>query len=115
MARPCLAVAAAALGGLCAPAAAHGRRAQAWSAAADHIWGTCGPHWSASEEPGVANTTCPLVDGWHCASQLSDGPADADIEVTLGNLPPSAPGEDVHLQWWATYKSVNDYDPLSGA
>mmetsp|Transcript_71693 Transcript_71693/g.214005 ORF Transcript_71693/g.214005 Transcript_71693/m.214005 type:complete len:510 (+) Transcript_71693:47-1576(+) len=47
-----------------------------------------------------------------CSDHLSDGPADADLELHLGGLPASTAGETVHLQWWAPRRSHTQYDPL---
>lgn len=47
-----------------------------------------------------------------CSGEFSAGPEDADVEITVGNLPASTSYTDVVLYWRAARKSTTDYDPL---
>jgi len=88
------------------------RRAQSatWEMEYGYLWGTCVDEWDN------ATTQCLLGDTHQCSSHLSEGPADADVEITLGGLPPSGgtAETEVHLQWWGTTRSEFDYHALDG-
>jgi len=108
------------LAALVSLAAGHGEGRRATSkweahlageAASGHIWGSCGD--DLADEGGA--TSCRLVGGASCSDHLSEGPPDADLEIVLGNLPPSTSDGPVHLQWWAAFKSEHEYQPLASA
>ncbi|CAE8604973.1 unnamed protein product, partial [Polarella glacialis] len=46
------------------------------------------------------------------SNYYSTGPADADLEITLGNLTAAKPGDEVHVQWWAPRASETTWNPL---
>jgi hypothetical protein len=77
----------------------------------EHIWGRCSR--SGGNSGGCRGNwgVCYLRDA-QCSDHLSDGPADADVEVTLTGVPASTAQQDVHLQWWSAYESPTSYDPL---
>jgi len=70
-----------------------------------HIWGRC-DRWDRNR------VGCHLKSESQCSDQLSAGPANADVEVRLGGLPPSTSNASVHVQWWSPRKSQPDYKPL---
>lgn len=90
-----------------APAGA-GRGLKSLPQQVDHIWGRC----DQERQYPHGGSGCYLEDGETCSGRLSDGPADADVEVVLGNLPASTPDVPVHLTFWAPYESTRSYDPL---
>lgn len=47
-----------------------------------------------------------------CVDYLNQGPSNSDIEITLGNLTASTPGNEVRLQWWAPRASPTRWNPL---
>jgi len=73
------------------------------SSSHQHMWGTCDPD-------GAQANGCILAGGDTCSSHLSPGPEDADMEIRLGGLSPSASSAMVHLQWWSARKSPKYYD-----
>lgn len=95
---------------LAATAEAHGglrsgRSLFSYSQVAQHIWGRC-------DQLDRGMTGCSLGSDVKCMDHLSDGPDDADVEIHLGNLPPSTIDEEVHLQWWSPRRSPTRYEPL---
>jgi len=70
-----------------------------------HIWGRC-DRWDR------ILVGCHLKTESQCSNRLSTGPANADVEIRLGGLPPSTANASVHLQWWSARKSQPDYKPL---
>jgi len=81
-----------------------GRQLFHWSTEKRMIWGHC-------DQLDREITGC-NVQGT-CAAYMSPGPADADVEVTLGGLPASTASNDVHLHWWAARRSPSQWDPLT--
>jgi len=47
-----------------------------------------------------------------CSTDMSPGPDGADVEITIGNLPPSTFDEPVYVIWNAAKKSKVAYSPL---
>lgn len=47
-----------------------------------------------------------------CVDYLNEGPSNSDIEITLGNLTASTPGNEVRMQWWAPRASPTRWNPL---
>jgi len=68
------------------------------------MWGQCRGWFRKMRSCIMQETTC--------AAHLSPGPADADIEVQIGNLPVFR-NHETYLQWWAARKSKEAYDPVT--
>eukprot|EP00930_Biecheleria_cincta_P021611 TRINITY_DN15973_c0_g1_i1.p1 TRINITY_DN15973_c0_g1~~TRINITY_DN15973_c0_g1_i1.p1 ORF type:complete len:567 (-),score=82.90 TRINITY_DN15973_c0_g1_i1:311-1954(-) len=68
------------------------------------MWGRCSGWFHKLKSCILQETTC--------AAHLSEGPADADVEVRLGNLPVFE-NHPTYVQWWAARKSDQPYDPFS--
>jgi len=81
-----------------------GRRLWNLAAQESHIWGKC-DEWDHK----VAG--CELNSQYKCSAYLSEGPAEYDLEITLGNVTASKPGHPVHLAWWAPRKSETVWNP----
>lgn len=67
------------------------------------MWGRCSGWFHKLKSCILQETTC--------AAHLSEGPADADVEVRLGNLPVFE-NHPTFVQWWAARKSDQPYDPF---
>lgn len=69
-----------------------------------------GPH-STKKQPDMGHIWKHTDD---CSAHLSDGPADADVQVHLAGLTPSTAERKAYLHWWSPRRSVSVYDPLAG-
>eukprot|EP00419_Tripos_fusus_P048572 CAMPEP_0172838050 /NCGR_PEP_ID=MMETSP1075-20121228/27608_1 /TAXON_ID=2916 /ORGANISM="Ceratium fusus, Strain PA161109" /LENGTH=115 /DNA_ID=CAMNT_0013681509 /DNA_START=33 /DNA_END=377 /DNA_ORIENTATION=+ len=68
---------------------------QVWQSSSkgrDVMWGQCRGWFRKMRSCILQETTC--------AAHLSPGPAEADIEVRIGNLPVFR-NHETYLQWWA--------------
>mmetsp|Transcript_22408 Transcript_22408/g.40389 ORF Transcript_22408/g.40389 Transcript_22408/m.40389 type:complete len:542 (-) Transcript_22408:210-1835(-) len=80
---------------------------QVWQSSSkgrDVMWGRCNGWFRQLK-------SCVLQEA-KCASRLSDGPSDADVEVRIGNLPVFK-NHPTFLQWWAPRRSEKPYDPFN--
>jgi len=80
---------------------------QVWQSSSkgrDVMWGRCNGWFRQLK-------SCILQEA-KCSSHLSDGPADADVEVRIGNLPVFR-NHPTFVQWWAPRRSEKPYDPFN--